>query len=296
MRRFILALTTLSLILGIISPAAGAVTPAATATTPKNKGLYISPVRSYLSLNAGESATRAFTVANLTESPMTVTAHIEQFSVADYSYNYQFDEVDNNWVQLVENVVTLQPYEAHEITYRVTLPPTAAPGGQYYTLYASSTSQNGAQTSTVQAATLLYLTINGTLTRTSHVVNRSLPRVVFTPQISYSLDVKNTGNIHYFAYIATRVDGLFYHNAPNGVSQLLMPGTTRTIENTIASPLLPGIYKLSYSYTPDQGSKITGLQYFLFLPPWSIALLIIVLAILIHFLSRRYKRKRQKTL
>lgn len=290
MRRFILALTALSLILGIVSPVARAAAPIA--GTPTKKGLYISPLRSYLTLNAGESATRSFTVANLTEQPMTITSHIEQFSVADYSYDYRFDEPDNNWLQLVENTITLKPYESHELAYHITLPTNATPGGHYYTLYASSTTQTGTTKSTVQAATLLYLTVNGTLIRTSQVVNRSLPAIVITPQINYTLDIKNTGNVHYFAYIASRVDGLFYHNAPNGASQLLMPGATRQVESSINSPLLPGIYKLTYTITPDQGEPSEGSQYFLFLPPWFIALLIIVGAVIGHFTVRHFKRKK----
>lgn len=288
-RRTLLALLSLGLLLGLVSPVTSAIAPKA--NEPTNKGLYISPLRSYLSLNAGDSVTRAFTVANLTESPMTITSHIEQFSVADYSYDYRFNEVDNNWVQLVENVVTLKPYESHEMAYRVNVPKNAAPGGHYYTLYASSTVDSGGNKSTVQAASLLYLTVNGELKRTSQVVDRSLPRIVVTPDIKYSLDIKNTGNIHYFAYIEARVDGLFYHNAPNGSSQLLMPGTTRQVQGSIKSPLLPGVYKLSYAITPDQGPKTEGSQYFLFLPPWSIALLIILFAITGHFLFRRLKRK-----
>lgn len=290
MRRWLLALLALGLILGSISPISNAAAPDTSST--KNKGLYISPLRSYLTLNAGESATRSFTVANLTESPMTVAAHIEQFSVADYSYDYRFDEVDNNWVQLVENTITLKPYESHEMAYRITLPKDAPPGGHYYTLYASSTTQSGSTKSTVQAATLLYLTVNGDLQRTSQVINRALPAVVITPQITYSLDIKNTGNIHYFAYIASRIDSLFYHDAPNGASQLLMPSTTRHIETSIKSPLLPGVYKLTYTITPDQGDATEGSQYFLFLPPWSIALLIILLTIIAHYTVKRLKRKR----
>ncbi len=299
-RRLFLALASLGLLLGALFPAA-ALSPVSYAAAPpdsgesKNKGLYISPLRSYLELNSDQSVTRAFTVANLTEQPMTVTSHIEQFSVADYSYDYKFDEPDNNWVQLVENVVTLKPYESHEMAYRVNIPKNAAPGGHYYTLYASSNLQTGGTKSTVQAATLLYLTVNGNLKRTSQVVNRSLPGIVITPDIKYSLDIKNTGNIHYFAYIAERVDGLGYHDTPNGTSQLLMPGTTRRAEGSIKSPVLPGVYKLSYTITPDQGDKTEGSQYFLFLPPWSIALLIIIAAVIGHFVVRRLGRKKART-
>lgn len=287
LRRFLLALLTLGLVLGSVS----SVVHAADTTQPKNKGLYISPLRSYVTLNAGESITRAFTVANLTEKPLTLTTSIDEFSVADYTYDFRFTKPNRDWLQLVERSVTLDPYQSHEIPYRVTLPSDAEPGGHYYTLYASSTTEGGATNSTVRAATLLYLTVNGDLQRTSRVTRASLPRIVISPNIEYSLDIENTGNTHYFAYIAARVDGLFYNNVPTGTSQLLMPGTTRASKGSISSPLIPGIYKLSYIVTPDQGKKTEGSQYFVFLPPWSIALLIIVLASTSHFLVSRHRQR-----
>lgn len=224
---------------------------------------------------------------------MTVTTAVQNFSVADYTYDYRFDRVNNNWVRFVESTATLKPNESHEMAYRISVPANATPGGHYYTLYASSMSGEGASKSTIRAATLLYLTINGNLTHTSQVVSRSLPWLVVAPQINYSLDIKNTGNIHYFAYLATEVNGLFYHDAPNGTSQLLMPGTTRHIQGSIDSPLLPGVYKLNYIITPDQGDKIYGERYFLFLPPWSIALLIIIIAVVGHTIVRKVRHKKQ---
>lgn len=197
--------------------------------------------------------------------------------------------MDNNWLQIVDNSFVLKPYESREVPYKLTLPASASPGGYYYTLYASSTAQTGATNSTVRAASLLYLTVNGDLTRTSQVIDRSLPWIVTSPQINYSLNIKNTGNVHYFGYFESKVRGLTYTDAPNGSSQLLMPGTIRHIENSIRSPILPGIYRLEFSYVPDQGRTTTGTQYFLYLPPWSIALLALLIALSIHFIRQQHR-------
>ena len=80
LRRLLLALCLCSIVL----PAA---TVAAVDTEIKNKGLYISPLRHYITLDAGQSVTRAFTVANLTDQPMAITTDIERFSVLDYNYD-----------------------------------------------------------------------------------------------------------------------------------------------------------------------------------------------------------------
>ena len=291
-RRLWIAFAALSIVIGLV-----AATPAAaiTASDTTNKGLYISPLRSYLTLNAGDSVTRAFTVANLTEEPMAIRFHVEEFSVTDYAYDYRFNAVDNDWVQLVEQSTSLKPYESREIPYRINLPKDATPGGQYYTLYASSTVPNGTTTNTVQVATLLYLTVDGTLKRTSEISHRPLPLVIIDPNIAYTLDIKNTGNTHYFAHIAARLEGLFYRNAPSGTSQLLMPGTTRNVEASITSPPLPGIYKLTSSVTPDQGAPTLATHYFLYLPIWSIVLLVLVVVLLIHTIKKRPARLQNTT-
>lgn len=268
-----------------------AVTSADTLPDTKNKGLYISPLRSYLSLGAGTSVTRSFTVANLTDSPMPVTTHIERFSMVDYSYDYNFSKVNNDWVHLAQTTATLAPYESRQFVYTVTLPKDAAPGGYYYSLFASTSTTSGGTTNTVQAASLLYLTVKGDMTYDFAVSNPSIPAVVTGPSIKYSFDVTNTGNVHYFAMVSAAVDGLFYHDAPNGTSQLLMPGAVRRISASINSPLLPGIYKLTYTIAPDHGQALTKSQFFIHAPLWSI----IALFFAIVLYGRYHKRKHTST-
>lgn len=268
-RRLVLLALVATLLFGVVPPA-GAIAPVEANT--KNKGLYLSPVRDYLTLKAGDTTTHVLTVANLTEAPMDITTHIEEFSVANFSYDFTFSDSPNGWVSFTDATVTLQPNESRNIPYRISVPDNAAPGGHYYTLFASSTSASGTAKSTVQATMLLYLTVDGKLVRTSQAVGESLPSFVISPEVNYSVDIKNTGNTHYFAYTSASISGPFYRDSPNGTSQLLMPGTTRKAAGSIKSPLIPGIYTLTYTVAPDQGEPITGSRIFVYLPLWFIIL------------------------
>jgi hypothetical protein len=107
-------------------------------------------------------------------------------------------------------------------------------------------------------------------------VGSSLFPIVLGSRIPYQLDVKNTGNIHYFAYFSASIDSLFYHEEPTGTSRLLMPGAIRHIEQTLPAPTLPGIYKVTYGYKPDQGETVKRTSYVLNLPPWFILLLAVI--------------------
>lgn len=265
--------------------------PVSAAEASKERGLLISPIRSYEALDAGDTKTRSVTVANMTNKPIVVTMSLEQFSVADYIYDYRFSEPKNSYVRLVENRIELKPFESRVVPYVIDLPATAAPGGEYYTFFASATLGSGTLSGTVRAASLLYLTVNGDLIQTGDVVKSSIPWVVFTPQVPYTIDIKNTGNVHYFANFTGSVAGAFYNSSPTGASQLLMPRTTKRITGTVPSPLLPGVYKLNFGYTTDSGAKISRSQYFLFLPPWFIALLLVAG----YVFGRRYLARRTKS-
>lgn len=287
MRRLIALCIATCLAAAMFASHASAIAP----VDATEKGLYISPLRNYLALNAGSSVTRAYTVANLTGQPMSVQTHLERFSVVDYDYTYEFSEVDNDWVAIPVDSFTLKPYESREVSYTVTLPASATPGGYYYTLYAASTVTSGATKSTLQAATLLYLTVNGALTRTSVITDHSLPFLVVSPRVEYTLDVKNTGNVHYFAQLSSTIDGLFYHDAPNGTSQLLMPGKVRHLTSSIATPVIPGIYKLTYTITPDDGVSYAESRYFVYAPLW----FIIALGFVVLFLAHRVRSQRRNS-
>ena len=289
LRRLALALLALPLI--ALTPSAPVLAESTTDTT--QKGLYVSPLRTYLTLKAGESVTRAITVGNHTDAPMTITTDLEQFSMVDYSYDYRFDEVDNDWVHIVESSVTLQPYKEHALAYTVTVPKNATPGGHYYTLYAAARAADGK--STVRIGSLLYLTVEGSLTRSLAVTKSSAPYLTTGATIPYSLDIKNTGNVHYFALVSAQLDSLFYHDAPNGSSQLLMPGTTRAINASIRAPLLPGIYKLTYVVAPEHGASYQRSQYIVHAPLWSIMTAVGLMILVTQFYRWRQRHRPANT-
>ena len=243
------------------------------ATEPKNKGLLITPLREFLRLDAGKAQTGTFTVADLTDKAMTVRLSFKQFSVSDYAYDYRFDDPTNNWLSLSNTEVTLQPYKSQKITYTLTAPLDAAPGGLYYTLFASTSgSSNGDLGQTVQVTTLVYVTINGTLVQTSALKDSSIQRFSFGSDFVYTLDALDTGNVHYFVYTSGKLQGLLTkESAP--VTHLLMPGAVRRITGSIPAPILPGVYKATYGYTTDSGHTMTRDSMVVFVPPWSLALL-----------------------
>jgi hypothetical protein len=195
-------------------------------------------------------------------------------------------EPSKHWISLEVTEVRLEPNQSKKINYTIAIPTGSAPGGYYYTLFASSQLSQTGLISTVQAASLLYITVKGSLVKTSAHISNSAPRIVTGKNVDYSVSVKNTGNVHYFAYVSADVHGLFGIRNPNGASHLLLPGKIRQISGTVPSPALPGFYTLTYGYKTDAGVERTDSRIILFIPPWSIALAILI-GFVVYYLRRR---------
>jgi hypothetical protein len=71
------------LVLGLLLAPSG--TAAAGPQPNIEKGLLITPLRQFLSVDAGKTIHSSFSVANLTDNPLTVDLKVEQFSVTDYA-------------------------------------------------------------------------------------------------------------------------------------------------------------------------------------------------------------------
>ncbi len=260
----------------------------------KNKGLYVTPLRTYISSNADAVQRGTFTVGNYTNTPLTISLFADQFSVSDFTYNFKFESPPKeDWVRFATTQLTLQPLKSEVINYTLSVPPKATPGGHYFTLFAKTTIQNGSVTSNVQAATMLYVTVAGKLDYSSTIQRSSAPWLIFGNTVPYSFDVRNTGNTHYFAYVSGQLQGLTAKPREPATAHILMPGSVRAVDGTISVPVLPGVYKMTYGYKTDNNQTVERSQYVLYMPPWSVLIPLGLVIILWPALKRR--RAKQST-
>src|SRR6266496_1812188 len=117
-------------------------TPSAQALSV-DRGLQITPPRQYLTVDPGKTIKSSITVANITENPHDISLSVEHFSVADYTYTYMFDLPKEDWVKLEQTQMTLKKSESRTVSYTVSAPANATPGGHYFTLFASTSLGEG---------------------------------------------------------------------------------------------------------------------------------------------------------
>jgi hypothetical protein len=259
-------------------------------------GLLITPLRQYLKTAAGTTVRSNLSVTNLTNNPLDVHLSVQQFSVTDYTYNYQFTQPNNDWLHLDQASFNLLPHHSKTVNYQLNVPDHTAPGGRYYTLFASADLADQGIHNTIQAADLLYLTVSGNLTYTSDLRSSSIGHFSFGQPINYELKPINTGNVYFFAYTSGQLHGLSTRAAPTPEAHMLMPGAVRKLTGSIPAPVLPGIYKATYGYSIDNGPAVQRTSTVLFIPPWSAAFLIAFLLILGAIVrGRRHGRRQQKS-
>ena len=169
-----------------------------------NEGLYIAPLRQDVKLVAGTSQEGKFIVGNHTDKAMTVKLSVKRFSMTEFAYSYEFYEPNNNWVVFAVPTVTLQPGEHRTVDFSLRVPANEAAGGYYFTLIASTSVRTAV---TVQAATLLYVRVDGGLTRSIEIQDSKIPKFTSTPSIPYQFDAKDTGNVYVNASFFASING-----------------------------------------------------------------------------------------
>lgn len=282
-----------SFFVGVIVICATLFTPAAAATEPTNSGLLISPPRHSVQVAAGGSKTQEITVANYTQRPLDIALNIQEFSVANLSYEYQIRDAEKPWVHIEQTAIQLESGASQTLKFTVQPPQNATPGGKYYLIVASATAKNGDLVSTIQVAAPVYITVSGDLDRSSrlekdHGIDSF---VVFGDRIPFHLNIANTGNVHYLVEVKGKLEGLSTVQSTSSTQHILLPDTTRQFNASIPAPLLPGIYRATYGYSSEATGEVLIRSWVVYLPPWSVISAVLGLWITITII-RLIRRRR----
>lgn len=255
-------------------------------------GLQISPIRQELKVDPGASTTGHVVVANLTKQSLDISLFFREFSVIDDTYDYSFQASRYNWIRLDQNELTLTPGASKTINYTLAPDKGASPGGYYFTLYASANLQSGGVDSTIQAASLLYTTVNGALDRGTRLDSVRMSTFLFSPNITYDFTTTDTGNVYYTIYATASLAGIFDKSESETAAHVVMPGQPRRITGTLPAPRFPGIYTETVGYHTDQGVYQTVSRPVIYLPLWATVILIGVIFIVAGFVRRIIRRRR----
>ncbi len=273
------------LIIGVMVAVVMAVAHAVSAYAT-NEGLYIAPLRQDVKLTAGTSQEGKFIVGNHTDKAMTVKLSVKRFSMTEFAYSYEFYEPSNNWVTFAVPTVTLQPGEQRTVDFALRVPANETAGGYYFTLIASTSVRTAV---TVQAATLLYVSVDGGLTRSIEIQDSKVPKFVSAPSIPYQFDAKDTGNVYVNASFFASLNG-----KRTEANYTLLPDIPRRVAGSLPAPFWPGVYRMTYGFKADyMTAEEQRTAIIIYVPPWAIMLGTALLGAITWLVVSVWKRRRQ---
>lgn len=260
-------------------------------------GLTITPLRTELDLLPGSATELSLTLTNSTENPMEIRLSAESFTPINAQYDYAFDIATETarWVRFTQPTVTLSAGETRDIIYTVGIPLDAEAGGKYLSVFASSNIiEKGADlTSRQRVGSLLYINVAGEVTRSGELIGLNSPFLI-AGDSQWSMSLGNGGTTHYRSRYNVSEQQLFSEQviASSGGDALILPGTVRTLVDSLPAPKLPGIYKLVYTIGLGDTPAVKEVRYVLYVPPAMAMVLLLGLTLGISLLVQKKRRKK----
>lgn len=292
MKRILIAAGVTSLLAALLLITHPTAASQFTPSTPP-VGLTVSPVRAELDIKPGSSYDGDLRVSNNTDNALSVSLSAEAFNVINSQYNYSFDPTSSivRWVTFTPARLTLEAGNFQTVHYTIAVPLGAEPHGEYISLFASVENQTPVASSIStdeRVASLLYVTIDGNVSRNGQLISLQNPWLT-TTNFNWTASVRNKGTTHFRSLYTTTTRTIFggQVGASGSGSALILPGTIRTVEGNSAIPQFPGIYKVVYTFGLGDTPATTTTHYFLYVPLVPSVLIIACLFVIIGYIPAR---------
>lgn len=274
-----------------------------TAFAEDARGLALSPIRTEITVDVGTAVDRKLQLTNYSNKSIIIDLDAEEFNVTDQQYDYVFSPQSDTakWVMYAKNTVQLAPGKSEVVSYKITVPANAEPGGRYISLFATSRVQD--DPSKIQTrqrvASLTYLTVNGNVTRIGSLQSLDAP-FVFDGYQKWKMILANDGTTHYRSRYDVSVTSIVNGSQVATVSgsTVVLPHTKREVTAQIPVPRYVGIYKVSYTIGLGDTPAAKREYYMIFLPKQMygslISLTIIVTIGVSYVVWKQIRRKKTK--
>ncbi len=246
----------------------------ASAQEANEERITLSPAIARPELAAGQKAKGKLTIINDGTVPYTFLLYARPFSVSNEAYEPNYTEVNERteayqWVEFARTKISLKAGQRVEVSYTVTVPDDAAPGGHYSVLFAET--QPPEEDSSVarkkRVGSLLYMTIAGDIIEKGSLASWDVETLQTKQPVSSSIRVENTGNVHFQSDISVTYTSIFGKKQyENNQQVLVLPGTTRRVVFDWDSAPYFGIYKASGTVSLLDGTEELEQQWIILFP------------------------------
>lgn len=273
--------------------------------------IQISPVKQKISVKPGDSYSDTIKVQNVGAARFNYNVYATPYSVTSDKYDPNYTNFTtfsqmSNWITFDEKTVkgSLEPGETRDVRYTVNVPEDVPAGGQYATIMAETADGND-ENSTVnvvhRVGTILYAAIPGETRVSGEIVKNNVNTFYFSPPLTVTSLVKNTGNVEETAKYTVKIYPLFSNEAvfnteeaeENAYSRDIMPETERFNSITWEGAPTIGIFKVTQTIDfagQEQNHEVSKLV--LICPLWLLFVIFALLFFIIFWLISRARDRK----
>lgn len=278
------------------------------------RSIVISPPTIEHKLNPGERAEGVLKITNSGNTDLTFSANIHDFIVEDKNGTPTILTDDTlseeysgaSWIAVTPNTFTVPAQSTKEINYYLQIPLDAAPGGRYAAaiyepIDVIQVEGTGAGVNT-QLGSLFYITVAGPVSENAKVTSFSVPAFSEFPPVAVTTEIQNLSDIHVKPSGNITIKNIFGQEIArqdfSGGNIFPEASLIYTNQFFTDSNFKIGRYtaELNAIYGQDNNLPLTATVSFIIFP-WKIALavsLVIAIAIVIFFLTKRKKGKKDR--
>lgn len=224
--------------------------------------LGVSPGFQELSLKPGEKYSGIITVVNSSLDPESIVdflVSVAPFSVTGEEYSISYNEENDfnqiaKWISIEKPSGFVRSQELVEVPFSIDVPSDALGSGQYAALIVrAAPEENTAEGNKIgfnrQVASILYATVDGKTKVEGAIIENRIPGFFFSPPITASSLVENSGNIHFDAEYTLKIFPLFseeeiYSMEESPKTNIVVPGTTLLSSNEWGDTPRLGIFRV----------------------------------------------------
>ncbi len=305
-----LKVVLLAFTVALVTSGASVMPVMAAEEVPKQR-LQVSPAKlDVKDLRPGETEEVKFKVQNTGSENLKYELSVAPYSVTgdDYTQNFESKTTYTNiadWITFSRDEGEVEPDQQDEITAMIKVPKDVPAGGQYAAIMIrmlnndGGSNSGGAAVSTInQIALVVYANVAGNTRKAGSVTENKVPSFMFTPPISATSVVENTGNVHAEAEYILQVYPFFgseevYTNEEEPEKHVIMPETRRM--NTLSWNDAPhlGIFKVKQTVKfLDDVSEVEKIVFIC--PIWFLLIVLAVIFLIVFLIVSRVRGGRKE--
>ena len=275
----------------------------AQANTSQN--ITMSPASTLVSIKPGATIEKKFQILNSGGTEYTIVTSASPYHVVGNEYTPDFNQLPGTtdtakWVQVLNPSATVDAQKSTDISYRITVPESTAPGGYYAVLFAETRPVGSTEKSGVvprnRVGNILYITVEGAVKTSGDVTVRSAQGFKYQATIPIGFTISNTGGVHFLTTVKATVKSITGKTVYNSsIERYVLPQTQRDIPIDWSPTAPVGVYTVSRSAMVAGTERSLPDQTFVYVQPWVIVLAVSLLASIILYFSSHASARRNAT-